>query len=236
MTPKAKSDNITFSLDQHELSENEQFVLDVIQEYLDKNRYFNESKIKPIVLSRVSKSSININKEGIKLILKSLVEKNFIVNGSKLVKEDILKNSNRKKIYSYILEHPGTYFNKVVEKFNLSNSVVEWHISMLSKFGFIRREKINSHEVYFSKEISKAKGKIIHLILREKCDQILKYLERNNNGHTKTYLCKELKMHPKTIKKYLKRLIDHNVLYSNTQKNRTLYFLNYDYYQELKQA
>ena len=142
MNTKTKSNEGLNSLEINKLSGNEKFVLELIQEYLDKNRYFDETTIKPFIESRISRSSTNISSEGIRVILKSLVEKTLIVNGSKLLKEEILANSNRKKIYTYIRENPGTYFNRIVKKFKLSKSVIEWHISMLSKFGYIRRENI----------------------------------------------------------------------------------------------
>ena len=79
------------------IASNEQTVLEIINEYLDKNRFFRVNDILPFISSRFAKSGININVNGIRTILKSLVEKNFIVDGSKLTRDEILFNFNRKK-------------------------------------------------------------------------------------------------------------------------------------------
>jgi predicted transcriptional regulator len=79
-------------------------------------------------------AKININNRGIEEHLKSLVDKNLIVEGSKLSGYNILNNSKRKKIHEYIANNPGTYFNKIVKDLLLSNHVVVWHLNMLLKF------------------------------------------------------------------------------------------------------
>ena len=107
-----------------ELLEQEKLVLNVVQEYLNKNRYFNMNEIIPFIISRFRNASININISGIEDILRSLVKKNLIVEGSKLSINDVLKNQKRKNIYEYIQENPGIYFNRIVKELNMSNHVV----------------------------------------------------------------------------------------------------------------
>ncbi len=110
-----------------DLSEEENIVLTVVQEYLDKNRQFDLEKIISFIISRFRLSAINININGLKEILKSLIKKNLIVEGSKLSHDDILLNLKRLKIYNYILKNPGVYFNRIVKDLNLSNHIVIWH-------------------------------------------------------------------------------------------------------------
>jgi len=64
-----------------ELLEQEKLVLDVVQEYLNKNRYFNMNEIISFIIARFRTASININISGIEEILRSLVSKNLIVEG-----------------------------------------------------------------------------------------------------------------------------------------------------------
>ena len=112
------------------VANNEQTVLNIINEYLDKNRFFSANDIVPFISSRFAKSDINININGIRTILKSLVEKNFIVEGSKLTRNEILTNINRKKIYEYIQKNPGSHFNKIVSKKICTNK--NFNLFMLS--------------------------------------------------------------------------------------------------------
>ena len=214
--------------------ENEKLVLDVIQDYLDKNRYFNSEKIIPFISSRFAKTDININDDGIKAVLKSLVKKNLIVERSKLTKDDILINSNRKDIYVHIKKNPGIYFNKIVNKLGLTIPVVEWHLDILLKFNFIRKEKIDNFDAYFEISMDDKNLQLIHLISRDKCKEIIEFFANNNEGYTKNQVYTELGMHPNTIKKYIDKFYEFDLLYKKVSRNKNLYFLNEDYYFKLK--
>ncbi|KKN37053.1 hypothetical protein LCGC14_0767530, partial [marine sediment metagenome] len=131
----------------NELLTQEKIVFTVVQEYLNKNRYFDVNEITPFIVSRFRLSSININIKGIEEILRSLVKKKIIVEGSKLSIDEILNNEKRKIIYQFILNNPGTYFYKIVTQLGISNHVVVWHLKMLLKFDLIQVEKVENHDV-----------------------------------------------------------------------------------------
>ena len=99
-----------------DLSREEKIVLTVVQEYLDKNRQFNMEKILPFIVSRFRLAKINISKNGIEEILRSLIKKNLLVEGSKLSHDDILLNLKRLQIYNFILKNPGAYFNRILRE------------------------------------------------------------------------------------------------------------------------
>ena len=215
--------------------QNEQMVITIINEYLEKNRYFGAHEIIPFISSRFAKSGININENGIRLILKSLIERNYIVEGSKLTREDILLNSNRARIYECIMKNPGIHFNKLVMELKLTIPVVEWHLNILIKFNYISMEKIDNLDTYFHHEIPPMDKKIIHLITKEKSKIIIGYLERNREGVTKNQLVENLKMHFNTVSKYLDDLQNFNIISHKSLSNMTLYFLNDDVYSEISQ-
>ncbi len=70
---------------QIEESEQEKLILKVIEEYLNKNRYFDMSEILPFIISRFRMTSTDINMRRIEEILRTLVKKKIIVEGSKLI-------------------------------------------------------------------------------------------------------------------------------------------------------
>ena len=123
-----------------ELVEKEKAILDIVHDYLNKNRQFTFEEIIPYIVSRIRLASLNINKEGVRIILKSLTNKKLLVEGSKLVRSEILNIQKRKNIYEYIVKNPGTYFNRIVLELNYSNHIVVWHLNMLLKFDFIHKE------------------------------------------------------------------------------------------------
>ncbi len=217
------------------IANNEQVVLETINEYLDKNRYFSLNDILPFISSRFAKSGINVNIDGIKTILKSLIEKNIIVEGSKLTKTDILLNSNRNKIYNYIYKNPGVHFNKIVSTLNLNIPVVEWHLNMLIKFMFITKEKIDNLDTYFDVNIKSEDRMLIYLISSNKYKQIIEYIKENQEGISKHQISEQLNMHSTTVNKYTDRLLEYGILTKKALPNKTLFFLNQTNYNRIKQ-
>ena len=213
----------------NELLTQEKIVFTVVQEYLNKNRYFDVNEITPFIVSRFRLSSININIKGIEEILRSLVKKKIIVEGSKLSIDEILNNEKRKIIYQFILNNPGTYFYKIVTQLGISNHVVVWHLKMLLKFDLIQVEKVENHDVYFDSNFNIKKSKFAYITSQEKGKKIIEYLRQNDFGLSKSQLSKELKMHPNTISKYLKILEQFNVVIKKKVSKRVIYFLNESY-------
>lgn len=208
------------------LSEQEEIVLNVVREYLNKNRYFNIEKVLPFIQSRFRRASININTNGIETLLKSLVKKNLIVEGSKLTSEEILHNIKRTRIYNFIVKNPGTYFNKIVSGLNISNHIVVWHLNMLVKFNYIKKEKLENHDVYFDSETNFEEVKVNYYLSNKKCKKLIDYLKINNSGVNKTQLSANLGMHINTVQKYLTILEEIGVISKKSHSNNILYFLN----------
>ena len=211
---------------QIEESEQEKLILNVVEEYLNKNRYFNLSEILPFIVSRFRMASVDINIRRIEEILRILVKKKLVVEGSKLINNDILKNEKRKQIYEYILENPGIYFNRILKELNISNHVVVWHLNVLQKFNFIKKEKIESHDIYFDSKFDVKSSKFAYITSKDKSKKIINYLKDNDFGITKTQLSKNLRIHPNTISKYLKALEKFDVIVKKKVSKRVIYFLN----------
>lgn len=209
-----------------ELVAEEKMVLDIVHEYLDKNRYLTTEKIIPFINSRFSKSKININSNGIVQILDSLIKKNHILEGSKLSKKDVLNNANRESIFNLIRKNPGTYLSRISKDLNLKKPITEWHLGMLLKFKCVKKIKINGHEAYFFINTKFENYKIIHYMQREKYRKVIEYLQNKKEGITKTSLSKELKMHPNTIKKYLNKLEEQGIVFKKKVSKKLLFFVD----------
>ncbi len=210
-------------------------MLQIIQEYLNKNRYFIFEKIIPYINVRVKKYSININYAGIREILKSLIKKKQILEKSKLTKEDVLDNNNRKRIHEFIIENPGVYFNQIAKKLNLSNYILAWHLKILLKFSYIRSKEIDKHEVFFSAELSTEKDGLLSFITKEKVKKLIDYLKYNQEGCSKTQVSKELHMHFSTVNKYLEKLDEFGIIVKKRFSSKTLFFLSKKYYKEIEE-
>ncbi|MFW9987688.1 MAG: hypothetical protein ACFFC3_03455, partial [Candidatus Odinarchaeota archaeon] len=91
------------------------------------------------------------------------------------------------------------------------------------KFNFIRRETIENHLAFFDNKSSKKDSEIIHFLSRDKCKQLVEYLTKNEDGCFLTKLSTDLGMHFNTIKKYMNKLEEFNLVSNRDAKQ---YFLN----------
>jgi predicted transcriptional regulator len=209
-----------------DLVDREKIILNLVHDYLNKNRQFTFEDILPYINSRARLGSININNEGIKTILRSLIDKKMIVEGSKLYKSEILENKKRKNIYDYIANNPGTYFNRILRELNYSNHIVVWHLSILLKFDFIHKEVLENHDIYFDAKKEFQEVILTYFTSKEKSKKIIDFLKYDNTGISKTHLSQELNMHINTINKHLSLLVKYQVLVKKRIDNKNLYFLS----------
>jgi predicted transcriptional regulator len=209
-----------------ELLEHENLILSIVQEYLNQNKFFNMKKVIYFVDTKLKAASVDLNFRAIEKILNSLVKKKLILEGTKLSRSDILENETRKKIYEFIIKNPGAYFNRIVSELEINKAVVVWHIEMLEKFAFIKKEKIENHEIFFEVNFNVKNKKFRFLTTKEKTREIIAYLKHHDYGITKTHLSNELGMHHNTISKYLQQLENFNIVISKKPYKNTLYFLN----------
>ncbi|MBY9005960.1 MAG: hypothetical protein KGD63_04300, partial [Candidatus Lokiarchaeota archaeon] len=175
-----------------ELSQNEKLILKIVQDYLKENRKFNMKKLLTLILSRSKFSDINLNKNGIETILRKLINKNYLLEGSRLTKPIILDNEKRNTIYNYILQNPGIHFNKIVQDLNLNYNAVIWHLRVLKKFNFIQKTLIGNRIIYFEYNLKLSKAQKIYFLKKKEVERIINFFKENNGGVTKTRLAEAL--------------------------------------------
>jgi predicted transcriptional regulator len=209
-----------------QLVENEKLVLGIIRNYLNMNRSLDPESIIPFIQSRLRESSVHLTYYAIELIIKSLLNQKLIVKASKLTHDDILTNEKRKLILNYIRENPGTHFNKIITELKISNHVVVWHLNMLLKFNFLKKEIIDDHETYSIPNVDSKTAELSYYISKAKSQKIISYLRENDIGVSKTKLSEDLQMHINTINKYLTILEDFKIIVKEHHSKKLLYFLN----------
>ena len=160
---------------------------------------------------------------GIKEVLKALIDRNIIVEHSKIVSKDVLLNKNRARIYSLIEKHPGINLLKIVKEINLSLSVVSWHLSILERFNFIKKEKEGGNTLYYRLNFSYNDARLLNLLTKKKCQKIIRLLLKISEPISVNNISNELKMHRKTINSYLNKLIDFKLI----TKEKSTHFFSY---------
>jgi predicted transcriptional regulator len=213
------------------MTNQQELVLKIIQDYLDNNRILELDKIVPYIRNTFSKSSININDNGIKLIIKTLIENRQIIQGSKLTKKRILTNANRKKIYLLIKEHPGINLNRIITMLNLSYHVVSWHVNILLKFSCIKKIQIKTKNIYFHFDVPPSMYNTLYLLSKKNIKKILKHIkEKKDNGVTKSSLSNDLKANYTIISNSIDQLEKVGILIKESFSKKTVYYFSENYY------
>jgi len=208
------------------LTQEQEIVLSVVQEFLDQNRPFEEATVVPYIQNQCTRNSINLNKEGIKTILQGLVRNYYVVQGSKLNREKILENQNRRKLFNLIKSQPGIYFNRLIRRAKLANHVVSWHLNVLMKFKCIEKNTIENHEVYYLSSVKFYEVKKQFYLSKRKGKEIMHYFNAHlGEAITKSQLERELNTHYNTISKYVDSFSELDILTQEKLENSTNYYL-----------
>lgn len=217
-------------MNEDQLDREEKAVYKVVKEYLKKRPFFSIPDIISYLIYYLRKNK-NINRKKIEIILKTLIEKNLIIPGAKLVKENILDNPKRKEIYEYIYNNPGSNINNIMNRLQIGSNQVLWHLKFLEKFQFIRSTKFDNQKIFFRFQLNEYYDKIFYYMRNDHVKRILGLLKSSKEGINPTKISKLLKMHYYTLKKYLKVLSSLNLIILNNDENS--YILDHKVYYKI---
>ena len=217
-----------------ELSIEESQVLALVEEFLNQNRVCYKHDLVSFIKNRNFQKDDGLNHNGIKHILDSLAAKHMIVEGSKITRNTTLSNLNRSCVYEEIKNNPGMYLNKLSKDLGLSIFLTNWHLNILLRFNMIRKQEFNNQIAYFDSELPSENDYILQIISRVKCSELIEYLKLNSKGCTKSQIAKTLRMHHTTVNKYLKILIDSQLVNLRILDKKNLYCLNTEKLEQLK--
>jgi predicted transcriptional regulator len=99
-------------------------------------------------------------------VIQWLFGKRVLIEGSKLTRELVLRNLNRRKIYKFIEKHISVTFSRL--KLGLTDigspGQLIWHLQMLMKFKYIRRFKFKKYSLFTPIEIDEDMAILIFLL------------------------------------------------------------------------
>ena len=74
----------------------------------------------------------------------------YVLGGYRRIhRSNVLKNTNRDKIYSFVSSNPGTYPNEIIKETGLNRGVVEHHLKTLKNQNMIVSHKVCGKSHYF---------------------------------------------------------------------------------------
>jgi len=217
-----------------DLSIEESQVLALVEEFLNHNRVCYKPDLVSFIKNRNFQDDNGLNHIGVEHILDSLATKQVIAEGSKITRNTTLRNFNRSSIYEEIKNNPGVYLSKLSKNLGLSIFLTNWHLNILLRFNMIRKQEFNKQIAYFDSELPSENDYIFQVISRAKCSEIIEYLKLNSKGCTKSQIVKTLKMHHRTVNKYLEIIIENQLANLKIIDNKNVYCLNAEKLEQLK--
>ena len=217
-------------MNDNHLDRDEIEVYNLVKEYLKKRPFFSILDITGFLNYYLRKNE-NINRDKIEKILKTLIEKNLIIPGAKLVKENILENPRRKEIYKYICDNPGCNINDIMNILQIGSNQVLWHLKFLTKFQFIREVDFDNQKTFYKFQLNEQYDELFYYLKNERVKKILELLKSSNEGINPTKISKLLNMHYYTLKKYLNVLSSLNLILLDYDENS--YNLNHEAYYKI---
>ncbi|NVM27952.1 MAG: winged helix-turn-helix transcriptional regulator [Candidatus Helarchaeota archaeon] len=144
------------------LSQVESDILKVILAIKEKKKMFNANKI-----VKICKTRLNYAEHEIISNLEKLYQKNILVEGTQLLKPEILKNPKRNIIYQTIDNNPGIHLRELARELNFPVQTCSWHLVILEKFGFINSLKFKNCYCFGNANISGDDLRIHHILRNE---------------------------------------------------------------------
>ncbi|MFX1511013.1 MAG: winged helix-turn-helix transcriptional regulator [Promethearchaeota archaeon] len=132
----------------------------------------------------------------------------------------LLLHPLRRKVYSIIVESPGSYFLKLINVLNAPQGTLSWHIKRLEKEGLIGSIKFGGKRVYFPMSLRSADAEKIFLALQNETAKKILLFVYNHPGQYQLQIAKGLSppVHHDTVRYHLSRLEELNLV--RLEKNR----------------
>ncbi|MFX1487839.1 MAG: hypothetical protein ACFFBI_01735 [Promethearchaeota archaeon] len=212
----------------------ESVVFQLVEEFLKKKTFFSINDVIEFVNNRVRRNP-NINRNKIELIIKSLIKKRVIIPGTRLMKNNIIENPLRNKIFNFINKNPSN-INEIMREMKIGSNQALWHLSCLEKFRFIRSKKLNNHRIFFKFDSDPEFDKFHYYLNKDIVQNIISFIEKENKPLKITEIANGLKKNHSTVKKYLEILKNLKVIKSEKINGKNGYKLDLEHYSKIRKS
>lgn len=208
----------------------EQEVYKHVKKYLEKKPLFSIEEILGVLTQRL-RNNEKLNRNRIEKIIKDFIKKNYIILGSKIVKENVLETELRKEINEFIEKNPGIHLTELINSLEIGSHQALWHLKFLKKFDLIKSMKMGNKKAFFPKDLKEEDCKACFYLRNDKVNKIIEALNDSDSiGPTKISEVSEL--HFNTVKNYLDVLLELGLITETEDEKNKEYRLNKKTYEE----
>ncbi len=134
---------------------------------------------------------------------------------------------NRKRIYEYIQNNPGTHLRKISKEMRLAMGNTQYHLYALENAGQIRSRRIYLYRHYYPLTIHKQDEIVIAFLRKETSRDILIYL-LENPGATQNDIANFKNFSVPTISWHMSRLVEARIVTSRKEGKFMSYYIRQD--------
>ena len=151
-------------------------------------------------------------KDAIFSAIKSLESKKWIITNQRTTKSDILKNTIKKEILTFIQKYPGIHARdeKIEEILHITRNPFIKHMATLEAFGLVRSSKIGSTLNYFPSDLPDVFDDLAVLFQNDIVTEIIRSFIVKHM--TLMELAEKIGVYHRAIQYHIKNLIKNNVL------------------------
>ncbi len=195
-------------------------VIEIAEEIMSKNKLLNVEN-----LYNLAKKRLNLSRNGLLFIIKFLINKKILIEGSKFSKETVLLNGIRRNIYNYIKVNPGVHFSllrkKALSVESGSSGQLIWHLEMLIKFNYINKTSVGNYTIFFPIEMEIEFG-IITFLLRDRINlKIIEFIA-THKSIKKSEIYKLIDEKRDLVNYRITNLINYDLIYFENENTKEL--------------
>ncbi|TFF88626.1 MAG: hypothetical protein EU549_02660 [Promethearchaeota archaeon] len=200
--------------------EKTKLVYSIVKDLFDKRQIFSFDEF-----YRICSKKLNLSDSELLDAFRELLDNDIIIEGSRLTRDEILANEARKNIFDFIIKNPGYYFTFIMNEVGLGPHACRWHLDMLERFNFIRSQKFDRYNVYFNQDFPESRDEMTFILRNENALRIFEILNSNPEIDTST-IGKGMDLHYTTIRYYLEKLKNSNLIEEIKENNKINYKVN----------
>jgi len=174
-----------------------------------------------------AKRELKIPRQGLNSIIQMLLNRKFLVDGSKFTKETILKNKIRYYIYWLIKTNIGAHFSFLKKKVSQQKESeigvghLIWHLEKLIKFNFIKKVKVKNCTMFLPVEISDEEG-ILYFIMRDDLNRQIVEILLEHEAINKADIYRDLNINREKTYYRIKKLIELEIISPIAEDEKTI--------------
>ncbi len=128
-----------------------------------------------------------------------------------MLKDEILENENRSKIYAVIEATPGIHLRELQRVLDMPLSTLDYHLDYMTRKRIIFKETKGKIKRFYAELLDAADKKVLVALRQQRMRQIVLTVLANKKTKFK-FLAERLELPPSTLSYYLKYLVDRNIL------------------------